>query len=429
MIISAVYPPEFTFSATTSQDLACGLAALGDQVAVLAPYPNKPAGKLFAGYRRRLYTRSRAPEGFDLIHCFTTFAPESRMLSRLFENVTFGMASSLKLLFTQKPDVMYVNTWPIFAASMTMVVARLRGIPVVLSVQDLYPESLAQQGRVSRRSFVYRVLHAIDSFVTRTAKKVVVVSDKFLAPHLEDRRLSIDAVDVIYNWGNPDAIQIDSTASANYRASLGVPNDAKIFLYGGNIGPASGAETLLEGFGLLHDVEKAHLVIAGSGSRLEACREIASRLRLNRVHFHSPWHGSETSQVLGAANVLLLPTQGQQSIVSMPSKLITYLFSGRPVLASVLPDSETAIFIQRAGAGWIVSPDSAGELAGVIRRIVAEVSQEQLHDMGERGKSFATANLSRASNLPRLISKLQEVALRRTPATLVRTRSSSDSTY
>lgn len=428
IIISAVFPPEFTFSATTSQDVASRLAALGNEVTVFAPYPNKPSGELFPGYQRHFYTKYRAMDGFDLIRCFSFLAPESRMIARLWENLSFGMTSSLRLLFTRKPDVMYVNTWPILAASMTMMVAKLRGIPVVLSVQDLYPESLAQQGRVSRRSFVYRVLHAMDAFASRTAKKVIVVSDKFLAPYLEDRGLSRDTVEVIYNWGNPDSLRIDPAQSAAYRVSRNIPADAKVFLYGGNIGPASGVEILVEAFALLRDVEEVHLIIAGSGSRLESCRETASRLGLSRVHFHSPWQGAETSQVLAAADVLLLPTQGRQSMVSMPSKLITYMFSGRPVLASVLPESETAIFIDRAGAGWIVSPDSAGELASAVRRMGA-VSRQQLRDMGERGKLFAAANLSRASNLPRLISNLQEVALRRTPDTLIRTRSSSDSTY
>jgi glycosyltransferase involved in cell wall biosynthesis len=303
----------------------------------------------------------------------------------------------------------YAVTWPIFAVLLTVVAAKLRGVPIVLSVQDLYPDSLAVQGRISRTHWFYRLLHWLDATGARAADKVILISDKHVAPHTEERGVSRDSLEIVYNWGDPEGVDINVATSHAYRASLGIKSDDRLFVYGGNVGPASGAETMVEAFAQLKDINNLNLLIAGSGSRLDTCRELAERLELSRVHFHSPWPVEETSLVLGAADVLLLPTQGQQSMVSMPSKLITYLFASRPVLASVLPQSETAIFVERAGAGWIVAPDSPEALAMAVREIAA-YQGSTLETMGTRGRDFAIENLSRDSNLPRLISTLKEAA-------------------
>jgi len=64
------------------------------------------------------------------------------------ENISFGMTSSIYLLFSKKPNVIYANTWPVFAMGLLVLIAKVRGIRVVQSVQDIYPESLISQGRI-----------------------------------------------------------------------------------------------------------------------------------------------------------------------------------------------------------------------------------------------------------------------------------------
>ena len=90
------------------------------------------------------------------------------------------------------------------------------------------------------------------------------------------------------------------------------------------------------------------------------------------------------------ADVLLLPTKGRQSLNSIPSKLITYLLSGRPVIAAVLPESDTAAAILESGAGWVVNPDSAELMAEAILA-ASEQSAESLRRMGSAGREYALA--------------------------------------
>jgi glycosyltransferase involved in cell wall biosynthesis len=166
---------------------------------------------------------------------------------------------------------------------------------------------------------------------------------------------------------------------------------------------------LVDALAKLKDRTHIYLVIAGDGSQLGICRDEAGRQHLDRVIIYTPWKTEETGPVLQMADVLLLPTRGMQSLYSIPSKLITYLFSGRPVIAAVLPDSDIANAILGSGAGWVVNPDSADRMAEAIITASAQ-SSERLSQMGWAGREYALQNFTDESNLPRVVEILEKAA-------------------
>src|SRR5580658_6695953 len=152
------------------------------------------------------------------------------------------------------------------------------------------------------------------------------------------------------------------------------------------------------------------MLIAGAGSCLQACQALVEKKGLqDRVFFHTPWAKKDTGIVLGAADVLLLPTQGEQSLVSVPSKLISYMLSGRPVLAMVLGNSETAKLIIKANAGWVIPPDDPVRTAAALK-VIAASAPEDVRAAGARGLDYALCHLTREANLPRMIQLLHETA-------------------
>jgi hypothetical protein len=94
----------------------------------------------------------------------------------------------------------------------------------------------------------------------------------------------------------------------------------------------------------------------------------------------------------------------------MPSKLISYLLLGKPVIAQVHPESDTALMLQQAGAGWVLPPDRPDLLASEIRRVAA-LDRDTLARKGRNGKLYALDNLCRESNLPKVLNILRSAAL------------------
>jgi colanic acid biosynthesis glycosyl transferase WcaI len=400
VIVSCVFPPEPVVSSRTSFDVARALTARGHDVTVVAPFPNRPAGKLYAGYRRVPFRREARPEGFRVIRCASFFSRRSSLLSRLAENVSFGISSALALLFCRKPAVMYANTWPIFGAAMIALVASARHIPLVMSVQDIYPESLLSQRRCGS-SVLGRFLLAIDRQVARGAAAVVVISEHFAEHYRRTRGVDAHRMHVVPNWLPAEGTEEANGAADACRERNDIPRDAFLIVYGGNVGVSAAVETVIEAFRDLGDQPDVHLLVAGEGASLDNCRRLAAKVAPLRIHFENPW--IDTMGVLHAADVVVLPTRAAQSAASVPSKLISYLMSARAVLAVALPGSDTATVVLDSGAGVLVEePDSPAALVDAIRAI-RRLSREERQRMGSAGRAWAIANVTAEVCLPRIL--------------------------
>jgi colanic acid biosynthesis glycosyl transferase WcaI len=402
-LVSCVFPPEPVVSSRTSFDLARELSARGHDVTVICPFPSRPGGRIYRGYRRSLWRRETSPEGFRVVRCFATSSRRSSLLSRLAENVSFGLTSALALLAGRKPEVVYANTWPLFAASMTTIAARLRHVPVVLSIQDIYPESLISQRRAGG-GVASRLLLALDRWIVRRAAAVVVISERFAEQYRRTRGVQASRIHVVPNWLSVESSADDPAAAAACRDRHRIPRDAFLLVYGGNISTAAGVETMIEA---IARVERAHFLIAGEGAAIEQCRRLAAQVAPGRVHFESPW--TDTMGVLRTADAVALPTRAEQSAVSVPSKLISYLFSARAVLAVAMEDSDTAATILGSGAGVVVPPGDIATLASAIRSMM-QLSSAERQSMGQSGQSWAMAHVTPEVCLPRLVRAIEEAA-------------------
>jgi len=411
LIVSCVFPPEPVASSQTSVHIAQKLVTNGHAVTVLTSYPSKPAGKLYPGYSRRLIDRKRMPEGYELIRCFSTLSSRSRLMNRFMENISFGLTSSVAAFFVWRPDVIYANSWPLFATGMLFIVAKMRRIPMVISVQDIYPESLVSQGRTINNKWIMNCLRRWDGVIARGCRALIVISKRFADLYRNERRVPAERVHIVPNWGDDSLESMDEEQISKFGISNGIPPNARVFAYGGNIGVAAGVETLIQAALKLKTASVFRLLIAGAGSQLQACQKLARDHDDGQVIFHSPWKTEETGLVLGLAEVLLLPTHGQQASVSVPSKLISYWMAGRPVIAMAWPRSDLADLIEESGGGWLVEPDRPDLLAVKIQEVLS-LSPAELQRRGEAGRDFAARNLTRKICLPRVVSILEQVAVK-----------------
>jgi colanic acid biosynthesis glycosyl transferase WcaI len=399
-ILSCVFPPEPVVSAKTSAEIAEFIASKGNEVTVITSFPNRPSGNIYPGYKRRFISRDVQSKEYKTVRCFATFSRRSSLRNRFAENITFGITSGLAALFMPKPDVIFSNTWPIFATGIITCVARLRKIPLVISVQDIYPESLLAQNRISPHSFVVHLLKKIDRGIARRCRSLIVISNTF-AEIYRKAGLPADQIHVVPNWGNPNMLVTDASERRDLRYEFSIPEDSFVCVYAGNIGMASGVDTCIEAFNYIKPTENICLLIAGEGSQLMACQALANHVDTDRIKILSPWPTQKTTAVLSTADCFLLPTQGKQSLASVPSKLISYLFAGKPIISGSLPQSETAKTVIKARCGVVVNPSDPEGLAAAISTMSALPNNERKR-MGVYGKMFAHMHFSSKACLPHI---------------------------
>lgn len=402
-VVSCVYPPEPVVSSRTSADVARALVERGHSVDVIAPFPSRPDPAVYERRRRVLFSIERgAPR---VIRCFAFTSRSSRLLSRFLENASFGISSALVLAFVRKPDVIYLNTWPIVASTLLQCAARWRRIPVVTSVQDLYPDSLVSQRRTAKSSLLVRLVRRFDTAVARRSARLIVISERFAETYRSTRGIAAGRIEVIPNWADED-VCIDGERGRRFRARYRIAPDERLFVYAGNIGVAAGIDVILDAVrSVSADIR---VLVAGSGADTDRIRSLSRPLG-GRVLVHSPWPVEETDDVLSAADVFLLPTRGEQSFASVPSKLIRYFLAARPVLATALPGSDLDCAVRDARAGWVVLPDRPDLLAPAMEE-VRSMPIEELAQTGRRAREYALAEYSRDACIPRVVKTVLEAA-------------------
>lgn len=392
LIISAVFPPEPVVSATLSRDLAEELTK-GLQVTVLCPRPTRPHNFNFMKIPTSANYKIRRLDSFT--------CSASSLKGRLHESYSFGKHCYKYIADNhQDIDIIYVNTWPLFGQYFAVKAARKYNIPIIIHVQDIYPESLTNKMPVLS-SLLKLILLPIDKYILRNSTRVIAISNKMKSHLVRTRNIESGKVAVVQNWQD-EKIFVDYKSSNKMNHGN---NELFTYMYLGNIGPVAGIDLLIESF-VKADLKNCRLVIAGAGSMKELFQKKTKELNLTTIEFWSVPEG-KVPEIQEQADIMLLPIRKGAAGSSVPSKLPAYMFSEKPIIACVDEDSDTANAIITANCGWVLTPDDKAKLITNMR-MVAGLSGEELKQKGLNGFEYAIKHFSKKNNLKKLITVINE---------------------
>ena len=386
LIVSAVFTPEPIVSAKLSEDIANELA-VNHKVTVISPKPTRPFGFKFL--------RKDINKSYSLINLDSYTCPESNVYGRFKESYSFGLACSKYIKENRDNiDLIYMNSWPIFAQYLTVKEANKFGISIITHIQDVYPESLST--KIPILGFLFNLIFIpIDKIILKKSKKIIAISKKMKKHLANSRQISLEKIKVVPNWQDEDAF-------INYEfTKKPLKNNFFTFMYMGNIGPVAGVDLLIESFSK-SNLEKCRLLIAGSGSKRIELQKLVSSRKIDRIDFVDVPDG-KVPEIQGSADVMLLPIKKGAASSSIPSKLPAYMFSKKPIIASVDMDSDSARVINEAKAGWVIEPENLDMLIDAMRE-ASLTKKSELELKGENGFNFAMKNLSKKNNLKQLVN-------------------------
>ena len=399
-IVSANYPPETVVGGRMICDLAEGLVQRGHEVVVITPFPSRPLGTSYPGYEKRQVPLITKNGGLTVLRLPSHTQPQYSLLGRAWEGWSFGRSVARWLRKEGRDfDVLHEDSWPLFTQHWVGKTADQLGIPLITTIMDVYPESLLEKIPKWAGLIVESPIRAWDKAIVNRAVKVVVLSQSMKELYVRTRGVPPHRLEVVYTWQD-ERLFLEPQERAQCAVKYQVPPGAFSFMYMGNIGPVAGVEHLIHSFHQAQ-IPGTQLIIAGSGSQKAACVELVQQLQAANVRFVSDPDIANVPKMQSLADVFLLPLKKGTAGSSIPSKLAAYMFSGKPILATVDRDSATAQAVIDAQGGWVGPAEDQAWLAGMMRQ-VAQMKAGELAEMGRKAHTYGLSCFSKKEGVNRL---------------------------
>lgn len=403
IITTQVFPPETHPTAVMTLQLAEDLAANGAEVTVAAGFPHHPHGRVLGGYRKRLLLNEKVGR-VEVRRGWHLTSPNMSFAVRAVVMATQALGTALAALGGKRPDVILNFGPPLAGPLLSAMVAKLRRARSVAVIYDLYPDIAIDAGKL-RSPLLVAMARFAERLVYRWSDRVVVLSDGFRRT-LEARGVPARKIEVVPVWLDPDEITPRSRENA-WRREQGIPADKKVVLYAGTIGLISGAAIVLDAAERLADRADLLFLFVGEGRVKDQLEQDAKRRGLANVRFLPFQPRERLPEVQATADlaiVTLLPGRGRTSV---PSKVVGYMAAGRPVVASVDEDSDTAEVIRSGSWGVAVAPGRADLLTDAVRRLV---DSRELGGMGAAARQAFEVAYAKQAAIGKLRAILDRLA-------------------
>jgi glycosyltransferase involved in cell wall biosynthesis len=393
------FPPEVNAPASRTFEHCREWVKQGHQVTVITGAPNFPAGKLYAGYKNRLFSRENM-DGIKVVRVWTYIAANEGFLKRTLDYVSFAVTGTLASLRVRRVDVIVGTSPQFFTVCAARVIAFLKRRPWVFELRDLWPESIRAVGAL-KDGPVLRALERLEQHLYRKADAVVSVTHAF-RDTLIGRGIDPGKIHVVTNGADLSRFSPRPKDQA-LSSRLGLSGKFVVG-YVGTLGMAHALETVLEAAKRLEHEgqgDRIAFLFLGNGAQKQALVERAESLALKSVTFVDSVPKSEVAHYWSLVNLAVIHLKRDPLFTTVvPSKLFECMAMGIPVAHGVR--GESAGLVERDQVGVCFEPENPNELAALVLRLADD--RGSMEEMSARGVDAA-----RAYDRSRLALRMLEV--------------------
>lgn len=380
LILSINYWPEVTGIGAFTTYRAEHLAAVGHDVEVCTTFPYYPAWKVPADYAGKLAMTERR-NGVRIYRGLAYIPNPVTPFKRILHEASFVFSAMARALFFKRPDVLLVVSPPLGLALPAILLSRLWRIPYVFDVEDLQPDAAAELGMLPRPAL--KILYRLERAAYRHARLVTTLTSA-MKERIVSKGVAAEKVELVEPRMDESLAATAPGEAFAFCRRYGL-EDKFLVTYSGNIGVKQRLDVVIEAAALNRDDDSMLFLIVGDGADRGRIQRRAVELELRNVRFLPLMDHADFRGLLAASGVCLVTQQKSASEIAFPSKIVTYLAAGCPVVASVDPENEVARITQESGAGQVaMAEDPAALLSAVLALRSAD-----LREMGAKGRNYA----------------------------------------
>lgn len=384
LLIHQAFAAHHEAGGTRHYELAKHLAQKGHNISILTGDVSFMSGS------KSVSSCEDAMEPGIVVHRVNTSARlHSGFAGRLWGVLSFMVNSFIAALRMEQVDVVYGTSPPIFQGLSAYLVSRIKRVPFVFEVRDLWPDSMIEIGAV-KSPILIQPARWLEGFLYRTATEIVINSPAF-EEHIRSRGVEKDKISMVLNGVDCSIFEPAATGEST-RIRLGL-EEKTIVLYAGAMGVSNDIDTLLDAAKGLQERRDIAFVLVGGGNRRVAIERRRVEEGIDNVIILDPVAKTEMPEIIAAADIGVAILKDVPVFRTVfPNKVFDYMAAGRPVLLAI--DGVIRQVVEDAEAGLFVQPENPEDIArGVL--LLAEDAELRMR-MGKNGRQRVEQQFERS---------------------------------
>ncbi|MHA3105238.1 glycosyltransferase family 4 protein [Acinetobacter sp. ANC 3791] len=399
LLLTQWFDPEPTFKGLA---FAKELQRQGHQVQVLTGFPNYPGGKIYDGYKLKLYQREKI-EGISILRVPLYPSHDNSALRRIFNYISFTFMAMLFGIFaTKKADVIYAYHPPLTVGIAAIFIKLFRRTPIVYDIQDMWPDTLQATGMLNNKK-ILNIISLVCNVVYKYVDHIVVLCPGFKQLLIE-RTVPEHKISVIYNWCDEEALTHASPIKIEYQKNL---HSKFNIVFAGNMGKAQALDTILTVATSLQNLPNIQFVFVGSGTETDRLKRRMYDENINNLLFIPRVPMIEVGGILEQADLLLVHLRADPLFeITVPSKTQAYMAMGKPLLMAVSGDA--ADLVVQAKCGETALSENVESIKKAILDIY-KLSPIEQQKLGLNARDFYQKKLSLKSGVQQFVEIFKKV--------------------
>ena len=350
LFITDNFPPEVNAPATRTFEHCKEWVKKGDEVTVITCVPNFPKGKVYDGYKNKLY-QTEEIEGIKVVRVWSYISPNEGFAKRIIDFMSFAFMAFWVGLF-KKADIIIGTSPQFFTTWAAETLSVLKRKPWIFELRDLWPESIKAVGAISGDSKVFKLLEKIELRLYKRSSRIISVTHSF-KNNLISRGIDENKIRVVRNGANLERFS-KRDRHVVWEQKLGVKNKFVVG-YVGTHGMAHKLDFIINAWP--REQRDLHLILMGDGAEKENLKTRAKELKIKNITFLDSMPKEEVPNILSLMDISLVPLKKSDLFKTViPSKIFENAAMQTPILLGV--EGESADIIKEFGAGLCFEPEN-----------------------------------------------------------------------
>lgn len=407
LFLPAYFSPEQAASPYLGENRNQAFADAGFDMVVYTPIPTRG----ITNEIRQEYKKKKHEVFFDgkmNVYRFNLIGEKKNPVLRAWRYTMSCVKQFIKGTFAKDArscDIMFIASTPPIQGAMAALVKKVRHIPLVYNLQDIFPDSLVGTGLAKKDGLLWKIGRVIENFTYRNADKIIVISQDFKR-NIMAKGVPEEKIEVIYNWVDEQAVvPIDKDKNPIFD-EFNLDRNKFYIVYAGNLGNAQNVEIIIEAANQLQNYNEIQFVIFGTGGMEHEYKEKVKLLQLNNISFFPLQPYEKVSQVYSIGDACIVSCKKGLGGSAMPSKTWSIMSAGRAVIAN-FDEGELKTILDENSCGIFTKAGDKEAFKNAILELYND--REKTIQLGKNGRQFIMENLTREIGTSKYVQLMKEV--------------------